>query len=53
MWGNEVTYVVRNSVKVTPGGDVTFETAQANTSMVLIQLGISATALKTLLTPSH
>lgn len=53
MWGNDVTYVVRNSVKVTPAGDVTFETARANTSMVLIQLGFTATALKTLITSSH
>jgi len=50
LWGEDVNYVVRNSVKVTPGGDVTFETARANTSMVLIQLGITATALKTLVT---
>lgn len=50
LWGDDVTYVVRNSVKVTSTGDVTFETARANTSMILIQLGISATALKTLVT---
>ncbi len=51
LWGDDVTYVVRNSLKVTPGGDVTFDTGRANTSMLLIQVGISATALKTLITP--
>ncbi len=50
LWGDDATYVVRNSVKVTPAGDVTFETGTANTSMLLIQLGITATALKTLVT---
>jgi hypothetical protein len=50
LWGDDVTYVVRNSVKVTPAGDVTFTTDRANTSMVLIQLGFTATALKTLIT---
>ncbi len=52
MWGNDVTYVVRNSVNVTASGDVTFQTDRASTSMVLIQLGITATALKTLITSS-
>jgi len=28
LWGDDVTYVVRNSVNVTPGGDVTYATAQ-------------------------
>lgn len=51
MWGDDVTYVVRNSVKVSSTGNVSFETDRANTSMVLIQLGISAAAIKTLITP--
>ena len=50
LWGDDVTYVVRNSVKLTPGGDVSFETARANTSMLMIQLGINAAALRTLVT---
>jgi hypothetical protein len=53
LWGEDVTYVVRNSVEVTPAGDVTFETDRANTSMLLIQLGITATALKTLVTSAQ
>ncbi len=53
LWGDEATYVVRNSVQVTSSGNVTFETARANTSMVMIQLGITATAIRTLVTPTH
>lgn len=50
LWGDEVSYVVRNSVKVDTNGFVTFDTGRANTSMIIIQLGISASALKTLVT---
>jgi hypothetical protein len=40
MWGDEVEYVVRNSVKRS-NGTLTYETAKANTSMLTIQLGIT------------
>jgi len=49
LWGDEVNYVVRNSVKLDPAGFVTFETARANTSMLIIQLGITAIGRKTLI----
>jgi hypothetical protein len=48
LWGDEVKYVVRNSVMVDSNGLVTFETTRANTSMVIIQVGFTALALKTL-----
>jgi hypothetical protein len=48
LWGDEMKYVVRNSVVVDANGFVTYETARANTSMVIIQLGFTALALKTL-----
>lgn len=48
LWGDEVKYVKRNSVMVDSNGTVTFETARANTSMVIIQVGFTALALKTL-----
>jgi len=48
LWGDEVKYVVRNSVAVDANGNVSFETARANTSMVIIQIGFTALALKTL-----
>lgn len=50
LFGDEVEYVVRNSLKVTSGGLVTFDTARTNTNMFVIQLGISGASLKTLLT---
>jgi hypothetical protein len=50
LWGDEVNYVVRNSLKVDSNGFVTYETARANTTMFIIQLGINASALKTLVT---
>lgn len=50
LWGDEVNYVVRNSVVVDSNGYVTYQTGRANTSMVLIQLGVNASALKTLVT---
>jgi len=40
MWGDEVDYVVRNSVKLT-NNTLTYDTGTANTSMLLIQLGIT------------
>jgi hypothetical protein len=49
LWGDEVNYVVRNSLKVDANGFVTFDTARANTTMVIVQLGINAVALKTLI----
>lgn len=48
LWGDEVKYVVRNSVSVDQNGFVTFSTRQANTSMVIIQLNFTALGLKTL-----
>jgi len=48
LWGDEVKYVVRNSVAVDANGNVSFEAARANTSMVIIQIGFTALALKTL-----
>lgn len=48
LWGDEVKYVKRNSVMVDSNGSVTFETDRANTSMVIIQVGFTALALKTL-----
>jgi hypothetical protein len=40
LWGDEIEYVVRNSVKLN-NGTLTYETAKANTSMLTIQLGIT------------
>jgi len=40
MWGDEVDYVVRNSMKIN-NGTLSYETASANTSMLTIQLGIT------------
>ncbi len=48
LWGDEVNYVVRNSVALDPDGFVTFDTDRANTSMLIIQLGIIAIGRKTL-----
>jgi len=48
LWGDEVNYVVRNSVKLDPDGFVTFDTDRASTSMLIIQLGITAIGRKTL-----
>ena len=41
-WGDNANYVVRNSVRVDTNQNVTFQTAEAKTSMVLIQLGFTA-----------
>jgi hypothetical protein len=43
MWGDEVEYVVRNSVKMN-NGTLTYDTGKANTSMVTIQLGVTGFA---------
>lgn len=40
LWGDQIDYVVRNSVKYN-NGTLTYQSATANTSMFLIQLGIS------------
>jgi len=48
LWGDEVKYVVRNSVAVNQDGFVTFSTNRANTSMVIVQLNFTALGLKTL-----
>lgn len=40
MWGDEVDYVVRNSVKMN-NGTLTYKSEKANTSMLTIQLGIT------------
>lgn len=48
LWGDEVKYVVRNSVAVDQDGFVTFSTNRANTSMVIVQLNFTALGLKTL-----
>jgi hypothetical protein len=48
LWGDEVKYVVRNSVTVDNNGFVTFETNRANTSMIIVQLNFTALGIKTL-----
>ncbi len=48
LWGDEVKYVVRNSVAVDQNGFVTFSTNRANTSMIIVQLNFTALGLKTL-----
>ena len=48
LWGDEVKYVVRNSVVVDTNGFGTFNTNRANTSMVIVQLNFTALGLKTL-----
>jgi len=48
LWGDEVSYVVRNSVKLDPDGFVTFDTERANTSMLIVQVGITALGRKAL-----
>jgi hypothetical protein len=47
MWGDEVEYVVRNSVKIN-NGTLTYDTGKANTSMLTIQLGITGFAFSKL-----
>ncbi len=47
MWGDEVDYVVRNSVKM-DNGTLSYETATANTSMLTIQLGITGLSFSNL-----
>jgi hypothetical protein len=47
MWGDEIDYVVRNSVKVN-NGTLSYETATANTSMLTIQLGITGLSFSNL-----
>jgi len=47
MWGDEVDYVVRNSVTLN-NGTLTYETGKANTSMLTIQLGITGFAFSKL-----
>jgi hypothetical protein len=47
MWGDEIDYVVRNSVKV-DNGTLSYETATANTSMFTIQLGITGLSFSNL-----
>lgn len=42
LWGDNVKYVVRNSLSIDANKNVTFQTAEAKTSMVIIQLGFSA-----------
>ena len=41
-WGDNTTYVVRNSVKVDANRNVTFETGAAKTTMIVFQLGFTA-----------
>ena len=48
LWGDDVKYVVRNSVVVDQNGFVTFLTDRANTSMIIVQLNFTALSLKTL-----
>ncbi|MBX2916165.1 MAG: hypothetical protein KF856_12920 [Cyclobacteriaceae bacterium] len=48
LWGDEVKYVVRNSVVVDQNGFVTFSTNRANTSMVIVQVNFTALNIKTL-----
>ena len=47
LWGDEVDYVVRNSVKIN-NGTLTYDTGKANTSIVTIQLGITGFAFSKL-----
>jgi hypothetical protein len=49
LWGDDSNYVVRNSVTVDSNGFVSYQTGRTSTSMIIIQLGISARALKTLI----
>jgi hypothetical protein len=47
LWGDEIDYVVRNSMKVN-NGTLSYETATANTSMLTIQLGITGLSFSNL-----
>ena len=47
LWGDEVDYVTRNSVKMN-NGTLTYDTGKANTSIVTIQLGITGFAFSKL-----
>ncbi len=46
LWGDEVEYVVKDSIKVDAAGSLSYETDRANTSMFLIQIGINAVGRK-------
>ncbi len=46
LWGDHVKYVVRNSVKVDANRNVTFESAEAKSTMVVIQLGFTASNVR-------
>ena len=47
MWGDEVNYVVRNSMKIN-NGTLSYEMTAANTSMFIIQLGITGLSFSNL-----
>jgi hypothetical protein len=47
LWGDEIDYVVRNSMKV-DNGTLSYETATANTSMFTIQLGVTGLSFSNL-----
>jgi hypothetical protein len=47
LWGDEVDYVVRNSVKYV-NDSFTYQTDRANTSMLLIQFGITGLSFSNL-----
>lgn len=42
LWGDNVKYVVRNSLSIDANKNVTFQTAEAKTTMLIVQLGLNA-----------
>ncbi len=41
VWGDDIKYVVRNSIVVDSNGFITYQTSTANTSIIMLQLGLN------------
>lgn len=52
-WGDNARYVVRNSLQIDANQNVTFQTGEAKTSMVMIQLGFTAPNIRKMLNQSY
>lgn len=52
-WGDNANYVVRNSLRIDSNQNVTFQTGEAKTSMVMIQLGFTAPNVRKMVNQSY
>ncbi len=46
MWGDDIKYVVRNSIVVDSNGFITYQTSTANTSTFMLQLGFNVSNIR-------